>query len=403
MRIRGPTGLVAVLAVLLVVLAALAGAIGAAAATTRVRHLQPLRVRSASLSQQGQQITWRLEMDKSFSPGALAKDGRTLCLLRERVGDKSVAGSLCVYGPKPGQKSPRLFYSRITSSGPGPGRRISATITRSSSKNLVATFLPGDIGTAYVPIRWQVISTVRGAACVPKPGQTRCFDLYPARPAIFKMHVPRVVGCVPGGPSFVYNGSRSSHVVALTFDDGPWYDTPQFLDVLEREHVVATFFQIGEQISTYGGPVDNRMLADGDIIGDHTWNHADVSGGGSFAAGEISSTATAIRNLTGFNTCVFRAPGGAVSSSLISEARSMGLITIQWDVDPRDWSRPGTGAIYSNVVGNARNGSIILQHDGGGDRSETLAALPQEIDTLKREGFGFVTIPQLLGLRLIYR
>ena len=81
----------------------------------------------------------------------------------------------------------------------------------------------------------------------------------------------------------------------------------------------------------------------------------------------------------------------------------MGFLTIQWDVDPRDWSRPGTAAIYSNVVGTAQNGSIILQHDGGGDRSETLAALPRELDTFKREGYGFVTIPQLLGLRLIYR
>ncbi|HEY1419053.1 MAG TPA: polysaccharide deacetylase family protein, partial [Myxococcaceae bacterium] len=183
----------------------------------------------------------------------------------------------------------------------------------------------------------------------------------------------------------------------------PWPDTPQFLDVLEREHVVATFFQIGEQVGTYGPAVDRRMLADGDIIGDHTWNHADVSGDGSFAAGEISSAAAAIRNLTGFNPCLFRAPGGAVSGALISEARSMGFLTIQWDVDPRDWSRPGTDSIYNTVVGTAQNGSIILQHDGGGDRSETLAALPREIDTFKREGYGFVTIPQLLGLKLIYR
>jgi len=64
-----------------------------------------------------------------------------------------------------------------------------------------------------------------------------------------------------------------------------------------------------------------------------------------------------------------RAPGGAVSPALISLARSMGFITIGWDVDPRDWVRPGTGAIYANVVGNAHNGSIVLQHDGGGDRS----------------------------------
>jgi peptidoglycan-N-acetylglucosamine deacetylase len=128
-----------------------------------------------------------------------------------------------------------------------------------------------------------------------------------------------------------------------------------------------------------------------------------VSGGGSFAAGEISSTASAIRGLTGFSPCLFRAPGGAVSSSLIGLARSMGFITIEWDVDPRDWSRPGTGAIYSNVVGNAHSGSIVLQHDGGGDRSETLAALPNEIDTLRARGYSFVTIPQLLGLQMIYK
>lgn len=371
---------------------------GAAAA----RH-QPLRVRSSSIAQDGQQVTWRLRMTKPFSPSALARDGRTLCLLRERVANGSAAGTLCIYGPKPGSRSPRLFYTAITAAGSHPGRRVSASITRSSSRDLTATFLPGAIGTGYVPIRWQVISTLKTVACVPRPGQTRCFSLFPARPALFKLHVPQLVGCVPGGASFVDNGSRSRHVVALTFDDGPWPDTPQFLDVLEREHVVATFFQIGEQVSSYGPPVDRRMLADGDVIGDHTWNHADVSGDGSFAAGEISSAAAAIRNLTGFNPCLFRAPGGAVSSALISEARSMGFITIQWDVDPRDWSRPGTNAIYSNVVGNAQNGSIILQHDGGGDRSETLAALPHEIDTLKREGYSFVTIPELLGLRLIYR
>jgi peptidoglycan/xylan/chitin deacetylase (PgdA/CDA1 family) len=81
----------------------------------------------------------------------------------------------------------------------------------------------------------------------------------------------------------------------------------------------------------------------------------------------------------------------------------MGYTTIGWDIDPRDWSRPGTGAIYSNVVGNAHPGAIVIQHDGGGDRSETLAALPHEIDTLRREGYGFVTVTDLLGQRLIYK
>jgi peptidoglycan/xylan/chitin deacetylase (PgdA/CDA1 family) len=192
-------------------------------------------------------------------------------------------------------------------------------------------------------------------------------------------------------------------MIALTFDDGPWYDTPQFLDVLEREHVVATFFQIGEQIAQYGS-VDRRMLRDGDMIGDHTWNHANVSGGGSFAAGEISRTASAIRAATGgFSPCLFRAPGGAVSPGLISEARAMGFTTIGWDVDPRDWATPGTGTIYSNVIANSQPGAIVIQHDGGGNRSETLAALPHEIDTLRRQGYHFVTITQMLGYRLLYK
>jgi peptidoglycan/xylan/chitin deacetylase (PgdA/CDA1 family) len=92
-----------------------------------------------------------------------------------------------------------------------------------------------------------------------------------------------------------------------------------------------------------------------------------------------------------------------VSGGLIAEARRMGFTTIQWNVDPRDWARPGTSAIYANVVDNARNGSIIIQHDGGGDRSETLAALPREISTLRHRGFQFETVTQLLGMRLIYK
>jgi peptidoglycan-N-acetylglucosamine deacetylase len=227
---------------------------------------------------------------------------------------------------------------------------------------------------------------------------------FPARPSLARLHVPQVVGCVPSGPPFVFNGPTNKHEIALTFDDGPWPDTPQFLDILERAHVHATFFQIGQQVGTFGRAVDRRMLADGDMIGDHTWSHATVSGAGPFAAAQISQTAAAIRRVTGgFTPCLFRAPGGAFSSALIAEARSMGFTTIQWNVDPRDWARPGTGAILGNVLSNARNGAIVIQHDGGGDRSQTLAALPQEISALRARGFQFVTVTELLGQRLIYK
>ncbi len=374
----------------------------ASAATPVDRTHQPLFVGASSLTQDGEQVVWSVRLTGPFSPRALKQDGRTLCLVLERV-NRSVSGVLCVQPPRR-SRSPVLVYQRVTVHGRGPGRTITASVSRSSNAQLTARFLPVAVGVGYAPMRWQVLNTLAAAKCVPAPASgADCTRWFPTRPALLKLHLPVPVGCVPAGPSYVTNGPRNRRVVALTFDDGPWPDTPQFLRILEREHVPATFFQIGDQVGTYGPAVDRRMLADGDIIGDHTWNHVNVSGDGSFAAGEITSTAAAIRRLTGFQPCVFRAPGGAVSSSLIGDARGLGFLTIEWDVDPRDWARPGTSAIYANVVGNARNGSIIIQHDGGGNRSETLAALPAEIHTLRARGFGFVTIPQLLGLRLIYK
>ncbi|MBV8432353.1 MAG: hypothetical protein JO244_14395, partial [Solirubrobacterales bacterium] len=89
--------------------------------------------------------------------------------------------------------------------------------------------------------------------------------------------------------------------------------------------------------------------------------------------------------------------------SLIKLARSLGLITIMWNVDPKDWALPGVDAIYSNVIANARPGAIVIQHFGGGPRQETVAALPREIDTLRSRGYRFVTVAQMLGLKLLYR
>jgi peptidoglycan/xylan/chitin deacetylase (PgdA/CDA1 family) len=214
---------------------------------------------------------------------------------------------------------------------------------------------------------------------------------------------------VPSGNSPVFSGPSSRHEVALTFDDGPWGDPPtsDFLNVLERNHVVATFFEIGEQIIPYdpGGSLERRMLADGDMIGDHTWSHPDMTRlSSSDQHFQLASTAARIVKAThGFHTCLWRPPYGAFNSGLVSLARSLGLITVQWDVDPRDWSTPGTDTIYQRVVSGAHNGAIILQHFGGGPRQETLDALPREIATLRSEGYQFVTVAQMLGLQLIYK
>jgi peptidoglycan/xylan/chitin deacetylase (PgdA/CDA1 family) len=141
-----------------------------------------------------------------------------------------------------------------------------------------------------------------------------------------------------------------------------------------------------------------RILAAGNEIGNHTMHHGFYPG-----YADLAATSARIEAITHFRPCLFRPPGGGVNSSVVAAAGAAGMRTITWDVDPTDWSTPGTGAIYSRIVGAARPGSIILMHDGGGNRSETLAALPSIIDTLRNRGYKFETVTQLLGYQLIYK
>ncbi|MGO9499686.1 MAG: polysaccharide deacetylase family protein [Solirubrobacteraceae bacterium] len=394
--------LMCVVVVTLVVLAPAAGA-GSA-------PIQPLGVQAASLTQVGQDLVWQVELTQSFSPGALRRNGESLCLLIERTSNEAVAGQLCLAGPRHGSPSPSVLYSPITQVGPGPSVSIAATITRSSDRELTASFLPSSVGLGYRPLRWQVVSSASARGCAPAtPGSATCSTLFPPTPSVLRLHTPRLVGCVPTGPDWVFTGPRKVHDIALTFDDGPWDEPPtaDFVRELARLHAPATFFEIGEHIPAYDphGTVEREMLADGDMIGDHTWSHPDMLGLSMSAQREqLSLAADAIRRATaGFEPCLFRAPYGAVDPSLLKLARSMGFTTIQWDIDPRDWALPGEGEIIDNVLDNAHNGGIIEEHFGGGPRYETLDALPEEVASLRKRGYQLVTLTQMLGYKLVYR
>jgi len=376
--------------------AALAVVVGTGASTSAWAGSPPT-VQWASLAQSGQNLVWRAQLNGPFTAAGLTSQNATFCLLIERISDGAVNQQLCL--------APANRHSALVVSYNGQRRTIGATITRPSATTFQATFPSGAIGLQYRQLAWQTQTTAPGPAC---GSASACTSTYPARAEVLDLHTPRLIGCKAAEPAFVSRGPSRGRMVALTFDDGPWGSPPTsaFLNVLERKHVVATFFEIGDQIGTFdrSGALERRMLRDGDMIGDHTWSHPNVAGAGSFAAGQISSTAGAIRRATrGFTPCLFRAPYGAVSPALISEARRMRFTTIQWDVDPRDWSLPGTDAIYNTVVSTVRPGSIVLQHFGGGPRYETLAALPREIDTLRHRGYKFVTVTQLLGYQLIYK
>ncbi len=209
----------------------------------------------------------------------------------------------------------------------------------------------------------------------------------------------RIVGCRSGGGPYTHGPHR--YEVAIGFDDGPWPDTPSFVRMLASNHTAATFFMIGRQITSSYRETMLRELREGDVLGDHTWSHPELTHSREVRS-QLQRTIDAIRALTGYTPCVFRPPYGAYDSSIVATAHSLGLATVLWNVDPADWSLPGTRAIEQRVLAQVQPGSIIISHDGGGPRGQTLAAYPSIISALRRRGYGIVTIPQLLGFHPIY-
>jgi peptidoglycan/xylan/chitin deacetylase (PgdA/CDA1 family) len=375
----------------------LAGTAGAAAS---VAASGPLRVASSSVDQDGQQIAWTVRTTGRFSVAGLGRDHISLCLVIERVKSRSEVGELCLAA---GRRRPVLLYLKVVGGGFGRARVVGATITRSGATTATVSFLPARFDPAYRSFRWQVVSRVH-TGCA----GSACETSFPVKGSLARLHIPRLAGCVPSGSSLVYGGPANVHDIALSFDDGPWSTPPSidFVNLLAQYHVPATFFEIGDQISEYDptGSVERKMLADGDMIGNHTWTHPEMAALSPAAqTSELQLTQGAIRRETGFTPCLWRPPYGDISGSLISLARSLGLITVMWNIDPRDWSLPGVGEIEGNIITNARNGGITEMHFGGGPRFETLDSLPTIITALRARGYRFVTLAQMLGLQLIYK
>jgi peptidoglycan/xylan/chitin deacetylase (PgdA/CDA1 family) len=207
---------------------------------------------------------------------------------------------------------------------------------------------------------------------------------------------PLPIGCSHGGAPFRTHGPRGRKRIAIGFDDGPSAYTTQVLRVLRRFDAHATFFEIGQE-TTGRAAIMKKVLTQGNEIGNHSLHHElDPS------SESLSETNRLIRHATGFRPCDFRPPDGAVNSALIERASALQMNTINWEVDPRDWADPGTAAIASNVIQNAHNGSIVVMHDGGGDRSETVAALPAILSHFEHRGYQFVPVEELLGHHFIY-
>ncbi|WP_433330407.1 polysaccharide deacetylase family protein [Spirillospora sp. CA-294931] len=181
--------------------------------------------------------------------------------------------------------------------------------------------------------------------------------------------------------------------IALTIDDGPNPAiTPQVLDLLAQHQIRATFFIIGEQVKEF--PKLTRRIADaGHQVCNHTMSHPlgfeDLTA--KRVRKEIAEAHDRIADLTGIVPVFFRAPGGGWSDAVLDVTAEYGMLPIDWAVDPQDWRRPGVGTIRRTLVGSEA-GNILLCHDGGGDRTQTLKALRQAIPQLKRRGLSFVAL-----------
>ncbi|KQM66936.1 MULTISPECIES: glycosyltransferase [unclassified Sphingomonas] len=207
-------------------------------------------------------------------------------------------------------------------------------------------------------------------------------------------------------------GAADPKAIALTFDDGPdatW--TPPILNALEKAGVPATFFVVGENALEHPGLLQ-RMVRDGDEIGNHSYTHPNLATTGERTTRlELNATQRLIQAYTGRSTTLFRAPYfGDAEPTTMDEiapallAQDLGYTVVGLHVDPNDWQRPGTDAIVRQVVEQVDDASadssrnIVLLHDGGGDRQQTVEALPRIIAILKAKGYHFVTASQLVGV-----
>jgi peptidoglycan/xylan/chitin deacetylase (PgdA/CDA1 family) len=181
--------------------------------------------------------------------------------------------------------------------------------------------------------------------------------------------------------------------IALTLDDGPhplW--TPSTLDLLRDNGVQATFSLIGVHARAYPALV-KRILAEGHSVCNHSMTHPQPFSRRSPAAirQQITEAQSAIVEAGGVAPQLFRAPGGDWSTVVLSTVADLGMVPLGWDIDPRDWARPGTALIIRRLLA-ARPGDILLCHDGGGNRSQTIASLRLVLPVLKSRGLEFVSL-----------
>ncbi|MBV7245821.1 polysaccharide deacetylase family protein [Streptomyces sp. MW-W600-10] len=191
-------------------------------------------------------------------------------------------------------------------------------------------------------------------------------------------------------------GETTEPRVSLTFDDGPHPPyTDGILDVLRDFGVPATFFCVGLNADAHPVTLE-RIASEGHVIGNHTWSHPYLP---DLTRNEldfqIDATNRAVRRVTGADPWLLRPPYGSRTPDVLRWLADREMTTVLWDNDPCDWAMPGADSITEAAVRQTEHGSIVLMHDGGGDRSQTVQALPGIIRRLVEDGYRFVSLDEI--------
>jgi peptidoglycan/xylan/chitin deacetylase (PgdA/CDA1 family) len=251
------------------------------------------------------------------------------------------------------------------------------------------------LGLAVGSNRGNAVGARVGAALSAAVALQRALEAGPAAPTdrtAESAAITRTLGYTP----FVRIAGSQHREVALTFDDGPGPYTPAIVGVLRRMHAPATFFEVGIE-ERYFHASTNAIIALGDPIGDHTELHRPLSTlSPRDQRAEVLDDAAAIGQYEAPFPRLFRPPYGMWDTETLRLLRSYRMLMVLWTVDTNDYRLPGVRAIVDAAVHGARPGAIILLHDAGGDRSETVAALPRIIRALRARRYRLVTVPRLL-------
>ena len=284
-----------------------------------------------------------------------------------------------------GMEDPGIW--KVVAAGARPGGDIGtalSSLTKIPGGNAITSIASGEI----VSLDSTVGDGTRHFKTVANDRVEASYDVLPAFPTLFRA------------------GAADGHKIVLTFDDGPDQEwTPKILDILKAYGVKATFFILGREAEDHPELVQ-RIAAEGHEIGNHSFLHPNLAeASDSRIRLELNATQRLIESITGKSTTLFRPPYNADSRPAdISElepirvAQSLGYLTVLENIDPRDWQRPGADAILDRIKSQRTLGHIILLHDGGGNRAQTVAALPRLLDYLKVRGDQVVSVAELLGL-----